>query len=214
MLQVEGRQNWIPENKGAGWRFRTVGTSAQHTKKQDLFVEYRGYAQKQLQARRIILRRLAKSKPGAKLQQCTRDTVGKPLSLGEGKEEESLVRQETRRAAVRLRPVVACHFWSTYITDGCSDLRLRLMRMDRLTHTRVKRLRDPATSSKHCRVRPPVARHCNALARRPNVEKRKKKGRRKKVCCLRLLKCIQLRLTQDVHRDKELQCLRKRRKIL
>lgn len=149
MLQVEGRQNWIPENKGAGWRFRTVGTSAQHTKKQDLFVEYRGNARKQLQARRIILRRLAKSKPGAKLRQCTRDTAGKPLSLGEGKEEESLVRQETRRAAVRLSPVVACHFWSTYITDGCSDLRLRLMRMDRLTHTRVKRLRDPATSSKH-----------------------------------------------------------------
>lgn len=75
VLQVEGRQNWIPENKGAGWRFRTVGTSAQHTKKQDLFVEYRGYAQKQLQARRIILRRLAKSKPGAKLRQCTCDIL-------------------------------------------------------------------------------------------------------------------------------------------
>lgn len=28
IVQVEGRQNWIPENKGVGWIFRKVGIAA------------------------------------------------------------------------------------------------------------------------------------------------------------------------------------------
>lgn len=200
MLQVEGRQNWIPENKGAGWRFRTVGTSAQHTKKkQDLVVEHRGYAQKQLDAKRIILRRLTKSNTQGQIVTArVRDTAGKQLGSGDGEEEESPVGQETRRAAVRLSLLlrVIFFFWSTYITDGCSDLRLRLMRSDRLTHTRVKRHRDPVTSSKHWSHQWPDT------ATRSQEDQMWRRKKEKNVCCLSPLKSFHLRVSHDVQHEK------------
>lgn len=57
MLQVEGRQNWIPENKGVGWIFRRVGISAQT--KSTIYLHYTRHRQSksraQLEAMRIIL---------------------------------------------------------------------------------------------------------------------------------------------------------------
>lgn len=57
MLQVEGRQNWIPENKGVGWIFRRVGISAQT--KRSIYLHYARHRQSksraQLEAMRIIL---------------------------------------------------------------------------------------------------------------------------------------------------------------
>ena len=56
MLQVEGRQNWIPENKGVGWIFRKVGISAQT--KYTISLHYTRHTQSgsrgQLQTVRII----------------------------------------------------------------------------------------------------------------------------------------------------------------
>lgn len=52
MLQVEGRQNWIPENKGVGWIFRRNGLicpNMQHRTIYDL------YTRRRLQATGTIL---------------------------------------------------------------------------------------------------------------------------------------------------------------
>lgn len=109
------------KTKGAGWRFRTVGTSAQHTKKYRTCLWNTEDTLKSSRRPRgsSCVASQSQTLEGVKSRQRAQDTAGKQLWLGKGEEEESLVGQEARRVAVRLSLLLRVIFGAlTSLTDA------------------------------------------------------------------------------------------------